>query len=445
MAKELIRSDTSIAAAAKRGDRRLSDGGGLYLLFAVKGASHGWRFDYSFGGLRKTLSLGTYPDTGLQAARRKAGEFRKLVADEIDPSVMRQGAKKKRADDEAAKVSERKRLETGEPLPGSFKAIALDWFERIHRPKVSPGHAERTLTRLRKDVFPYIGDEPLCDLGAATRPLREEGMRKLLDVLLRIEMRGVRETAHRVRDACGQVFRYGIRTGHCDRDPAADLREALQPVNADHLAAITEPKRVGELMRAIDEYTGQPVTRAALRFAALVFQRPGNVREAEWSEIDLDGATWTIPSAKMKRLKKDKLNGKPHLVPLSRQAVELLLELHPLTGYSVRVFPSTRGDGKPMSDATLNSALKRMDFSTKEMTSHGFRAMARTLLHENGIDPHVIEAQLAHAVPDALGRAYNRTQFLDQRIEMMQKWADYLDTLRHGARVVTLKEHRAAR
>jgi integrase len=238
---------------------------------------------------------------------------------------------------------------------------------------------------------------------------------------------------------CSQVFRYGIRTALCDHNPAADLREALQPVNVEHLAAITEPKRVGELLRAIDAYSGQPVTRAALRFAALVFQRPGNVREMEWAEVDLDRAMWTIPAAKMKRSKKDKLNGKPHEVPLSTQAVAILRELHPLTSYSVRVFPSTRGDGKPMSDATLNAALKRMDFSPQEMTSHGFRAMARTLLHERlGVDPHVIEAQLARSVPDALGRAYNRTQFREQRIEMMQRWANYCDTLREGAHVIPM-------
>jgi integrase len=444
VARNLISSDASIRSI-KGGDprKRLNDGDGLYLLLFVKGGAHGWRLDYSHEGRRKTLSLGTYPDTSLQLARRKADDFRKLLAAGIDPSDTRKSARAQREADEEARIADRKRAESGESLPGTFKAVALDWFENFHRPKVSEGHAARTLTRFQRDVFPFLADVPLAELGppsgAGNAKAREEGVRRILGVLLRVEERGAIETAHRIRDACNSVFKRGIQTGYCDSNPAEAVKARLQEPKVDHLGAITEPKRVGELLRAIDFYTGQPVTRAALRFAALVFQRPGNVRGAKWAEIDLEAATWTIPSDAMKRTVKDKRDGKPHLVPLSRQAVELLRELHPLTCHSALVFPGTRGDDKPMSDATLNAALRRLDFAASEMTSHGFRAMARTMLHERlGVDPHVIEAQLAHQVPDALGRAYNRTQFREQRIEMMQQWADYLDKLRQGAAVIPL-------
>lgn len=425
MAKNLIPGDTMLKGI-KPGDprKRISDGDGLYLLVFVKGGSHGWRFDYSFAGRRKTLSLGTYPDTTLKAARAKADEFRRLIAEGTDPSQARQSSKAERQASEAAKARE----EAGLPPESSFEAVAREWWQTIHCAKVSPGHAERTLIRFEKEVFPWLGRSPIDAIGAPD----------LLPILRRVEGRGNVETAHRIKDACGQVFRYGVATGRCSRNPAADLRDALQPVKTRHMATITDPKKVGDLLRLCDGYTGQPTTRAALQLAPLVFQRPGNLRQMEWAELDLEAAVWTIPAAKMKRTLHGKENGQPHVVPLARQALAILRELQPLTGSGRYVFPSTRGDDRPMSNVTINAALQRMGYSTKDdITAHGYRAMARTILAERlGVDEAVIEAQLAHAVKDSLGRAYNRTEFHDQRRDLMQQWADYLDRLRKGAEVL---------
>jgi len=420
MARHLIPSDKTIRSI-KPGDerRRLSDGEGLYLLLFVKGGAHGWRFDYSIGGSRKLLSLGTYPDTGLAAARKKAEDFRQLVAQGVDPSQLRKLA---RADERSARERTR-RAEAGLPASGSFEAIARDWLSTIHTAKVSAGHAERTRIRLEQDVFPWLGQRAIGEIKAP----------ELLQCLRRVEGRGAIETAHRIRQACGQVFRFGVASGACERDPSADLRDALKPIQSKHHAAITDPKRTGELLRAIEDYQGLPVTRAALRFVPLVFQRPGEVRHAEWAEFELDSATWTIPARRMKRTKAGKADGPAHIVPLSTQAVAVLRELYPLTGHGRFVFPSPRTGERPISDNAVLSALRRMGYPKDEMTGHGFRAMARTMLAERlGVDEAIIEAQLAHSVPDALGRAYNRTEFLAQRRAMMQQWADYLDLLRRG-------------
>ena len=426
MARHIIESDKSLQKAAREGLRRLSDGDGLYILFNVKGASHGWRFDYTYQGKRKTLSLGTYPDTGLALARRKADEFRKMLAGDTDPSDIRQTEKAKAAE----KVEAAKRVEAGEPPIGSFEAVAREWHKTRHQAAVTEGHAARTLLRLEQDAFPWIGSLPIAEVTAP----------KLLEALRKVEARGAIETAHRIRQACGQVFRYGIAIGLCERDTAADLVDALQPVIVKHHAAITDPKQVGGLLRAFEDYQGLPTTRAALKLAPLVFLRPGELRQAEWSEFDLDAALWTIPAARMKRTKQQKLSGVPHVVPLSRQAVEVLRDLERLTRRGRYVFPSPRGGARPMSENGVLSALRRMGFGKDEMTGHGFRAMARTMLAERlGVQDAVIEAQLAHSVADSLGRAYNRTEFMEQRRDMMQRWADYLDTLRQGAHVIPFK------
>jgi len=426
MARDLIPGDVTIRTI-KPGDprKRLSDGDGLYLRLFVKGGSHGWRLDYTINGVRKNLSLGTYPDTGLALARKKADEARRLVSQGIDPSDHRKAAKA-----EAQRQREAQRLaDAGLPSVDSFEAVAREWLASVHSAKVSEGHAERTKLRFEQDVFPWLG----------RRPLRAIDAPELLECLRRVLARGTIETAHRIKDACGQVFRYGIACGKCDRNPAADLRDALPPVPARHLSAIVEPKRVGELLRAIEDYKGHAITRAALALAPLVFQRPGELRQAEWAEIDLDGALWTIPSERMKRTKQGKATGPAHLVPLSRQAVAVLADLHPLTGTGRYVFPSLRTKDRPMSDAAVLAALRRMGFPKDEMTGHGFRAMARTMLAERlGVDDTVIEAQLAHNVRDSLGRAYNRTEFIEQRRTMMQTWADYMDRLRKGGEVVVL-------
>jgi integrase len=428
MARNLIPSDASIKAI-KPGDprKRLNDGDGLHLLLFVKGGAHGWRLAYTFNGARNILSLGTYPDTGLALARRKADEARKLIREGTDPSDARKAAK---AEAERHRKAERL-ADAGQPPEGSFEAVAREWLATVHGAKSTEGHAERTRIRMEQDLFPWIGRRPIAEIDAP----------ELLACLRRVEARGAIETAHRVKYAAGQVFRYGIATGRCTRDAAGDLRDALTPVHVRHHAAITDPKRAGELLRAIAAYKGHGVTRAALQLAPLVFQRPGELRMAEWSEIDLDAATWTIPSERMKRRKQDKASGSAHLVPLARQAVAILLELHPLTGHGRYLFPSLRTGERPMSDAAVIAALRRMGFPKDEMTGHGFRAMARTMLAERlGVAESVIEAQLAHAVPDTLGRAYNRTEFAEQRRTMMQTWADYLDRLRKGGDVVPMRE-----
>ncbi|MEY4767346.1 MAG: hypothetical protein RI907_4019, partial [Pseudomonadota bacterium] len=332
----------------------------------------------------------------------------------IDPSAKRKAVKEART----------------EMAANTFEAVAREWHKAVHTAKVSEGHAARNLLRLEQDAFPWIGARPIAEV---TAPM-------LLDMLRKVEARGAIETAHRVRQVCGQVFRYGIATGRCERDPAADLRDALQPVIVKHHAAILEPKEVGGLLRAFDDYQGYPATRAALRLAPLVFLRPGELRQAEWAEIDLDAALWTIPAARMKRTKQQKISGAPHLVPLSCQAVAILRDMEALTGRGRYVFPNARGGVRPMSEVAVLAALRRMGYSKEEMTGHGFRAMARTLMAERlGIEENVIEAQLAHSVRDSLGRAYNRTEFVDQRRQMMQRWADYLDSLKQGAQVLPFK------
>ena len=392
---------------------RMADGGGLYLEVAPTGGKL-WRWKFRFGGKEKRLSVGTYPETGLRDARARRDEARKQLAAGIDPSAARKAEK-------ASRVAE---------SAGSFEAVAREWHAAVHVHKVSAGHAARTLIRLAQDVFPWIGATPIADIKAQL----------LLQTLRRIESRGAIETAHRAKQACGQVFRYAIATGRAEADPSSGLTDALKPVQVEHMPAITDPKRVGELLRAIEGYEGMPVTRAALQLAPLLFVRPGELRKAEWSEFDLDAGEWRIPAERMKRSKQDKANGVPHLVPLPTQATAILSDLHPLTGHGRYVFPSARTGERPMSDNAVLSALRRMGFPKDEMTGHGFRAMARTMLAERlGVDESVIEAQLAHAVSGALGRAYNRTQFAEQRRSMMQAWAGYLDQLRKGGEVISLR------
>ena len=427
MAKHLIPGDTTLKAI-KPGDprKRLSDGDGLYLLLFVKGGAHGWRLDYAHGGKRKTLSLGTYPDTSLSLARRKADEARKLLSEGTDPSDVRKAGKAAIE----AKVEADKLAAEGKPGPGTFEFVARDWLATVHQAKVSPAHAERTQVRFEKDVFPWLGRRPIGEIGAP----------ELLQCLRRIEARGAIETAHRAKDASGQVFRYAVAEGLCQRNPAADLRDAMKPVDSRHLAAIVDPVQAGELLRNAMGYQGQPVTRAALLFSALLLLRPGELRHMEWAEVNLDDAIVTIPGKRMKRKKKDKEDSPPHHVPLAPQAVAILRELQPLTGHGRYVFPAMTTGERCMSENTVRSALRRLGYGNDDMTAHGFRAMARTMMAERlNIAPEVIEAQLAHAVPYKLGRAYNRTQYLDQRRVMMTQWADYLDRLRKGADVLPFK------
>lgn len=426
MARELISGDGAIKAI-KPGDprQRLNDGDGLFLLLFVKGGSHGWRFAYTINGRRKLLSLGTYPDTSLALARRKADEARRLVSAGVDPSEHRKAAKVATLQ----QLEEERRADSGLPPVGSFEAVAREWFE-ARRGDWADTYSSKILDRLVADIFPYIGRRPV---GQVTPP-------ELLAALRRIEVRGAIETAHRARENCSQVFRYAVAAGLAERDPAQDLRDALRKPVVKHFPAITRPERLSDLLRAIDGYAGTAVVRAALQLAPMLLLRPGELRHAHWAEIDLDGATWTVPAHRMKREKTGKREGPPHVVPLATQAVQVLAALQPLTGTGALVFRGERHHDRPMSENTVNAALRAMGFPAEEVTGHGFRATARTMLAERlGVEESVIEAQLAHSVKDSLGRAYNRTEFMAQRRTMMQSWADYLDRLRKGADVVPLR------
>lgn len=376
--------------------QRLFDGGGLYLEISPKGGKW-WRLKYRYGGKEKRLSLGIYPDISLKDARERRDAARKLLANDVDPSENRKAAK-------AAKIVQ---------ASNSFEIVAREWYAK-HSPNWSPNHGNRIIRRLERDIFPWLGGKPIAEINAP----------QLLDVIRRIEKRGALETAHRALSNCGQVFRYAVATGRAERDPSGDLRGALPPVKGTHFAAVTDPEKVAEVLRAIDGYNGTLIVRCALRLAPLVFVRPGELRHAEWADIDLDASEWRYTVTK---------TNTQHIVPLSHQAVSILEELKPLTERGRYVFPSARnpkGD-RPMSDNAILSALRRMEIGKDEMSGHGFRAMARTILDEVlGFRPDYIEHQLAHAVRDPNGRAYNRTAHLPERKRMMQEWSDYVDRLK---------------
>jgi integrase len=386
---------------------RLFDGGGLYLEVSPTGGKW-WRLKYRFDGKEKRLSLGVYPDVSLKDARDRRDASRKLLADGIDPSENRKAMKSARAD----------------RVANSFEVVAREWFAK-YSATWAANHGDRLIRRFKRDIFPWIGGRPIAEVTAP----------ELLAVVRRIENRGALETAHRALGNCGQVFRYAVATGRATRNPCGDLRGALPPAKGEHFAATTEPKRVAELLRAMDGYEGTLTVRCALRLAPLVFVRPGELRKAEWADIDLNAAEWRYNVTK---------TSTPHIVPLSRQAVEILRELHPLTGRGRFVFPGARSNGRPMSDNAVLAAMRRMGIGKDEMSGHGFRAVARTILDEVlGVRPDYIEHQLAHAVRDPNGRAYNRTAHLPERQKMMQQWADYLDKLKGGAEVIPLHGHMA--
>jgi len=427
MASINVLSDKAIQAAIKSAKTAakavtISDGGSLSLICQPDGGGW-WRLRYWIASKENRLSLGTYPAVSLADARKRRDEARKLIAAGVDPSEDRKAGKAA----QAARVEAQALADAGLPGAGTFERVARDWLKTVHEPKVSEGHSERTRIRFEQDVFPWLGRRQLAEIEAP----------ELLECLRRIESRGAIETAHRIKDSCGQVFRYGIASGVCKSNPATDLKDALRPVPTKHHAAIVDPKQAGALLRDIAEYQGHPITRAGLSLSALLLLRPGELRHMEWAWIDLDGAMLTVPGEVMKRTKAEKADGPPHLVPLAPQAVAILSELHPLTGHGRYVFPALTTGERCMSENTVRSALRRLGYGNDDMTAHGFRAMARTMIAERlNLAPEVIEAQLAHAVGDTLGRAYNRTQFLDQRIDMMTKWASYLDSLRIGAQVI---------
>jgi len=383
---------------------KLFDGGGLYIEVAPSGGKW-WRYKFRFGGKELRLSLGTYPDVSLKDARARHLIERKKLSEGINP------AENRKAEKAAIRLA----------VTNSFEMVAREWAVSYFKGKTA-SHKERTIRRLENYIFPWLGGKPISEITAP----------QILEVVKRIENLNKLETAHRTMQATSQIFRHAVQTGRALRDPTIDLRGALPAPIVKHMAAFTEPKEIAELLRAIDGFTGSFTVQCALKLSPLVFTRPSELRSAKWADIDLEANEWRYLVTKTKTM---------HLVPLSTQAVKLFTEMKALSGHGEFVFPNGHDPKKPMSPAAINASLKRMGYDTqKDITAHGFRAMARTILHERlNIDPYIIEHQLAHKVPDALGAAYNRTKFIEQRTAMMQAWADYLDELKAGAKVIPIK------
>ena len=396
-----------------RKQARFPDSGGMYLQVSPAGSKR-WFLKYRVHGKEKQLAMGSYPDVSLTSAR-KAREAAKL---------------QKAAGTDPVQSRKLEKLKFKTPVENTFKATALEWFA-LKLDSWSGHYAIREKRNLEKDLFPFLGERNIAAIEAV----------ELLAVVRRVEERGALDVAHRVLTTAGQVWRYAVATARAPRDISADIRGALKPHHGKHFAAITEPINLGELIRVIRGYQGGPIVRTALQLAPILFQRPGELRAMEWAELDLGAALWTIPAARMKRSVEGKRNGDPHLVPLPSQAVELLRKLQPLTGHGKLVFHGERSYERPISDNTLRAALLTLGYGPDRQSVHGFRATARTLLAEElSIDPLVIEAQLAHSVKDANGRAYNRTKYLKHRTLMMQQWADYLDKLARGADILPIRQ-----
>ncbi len=408
MGKKL--NDKAVAAAAPREKQyKISDGDGLALVIQPNGKKLWW-LRYRFGGKEKTFSIGIYPTVSLRDARERAFKARKTISAGVDPM------EEKKAAQNAFKLAEAKNVETVE-------AISREWFEKFGGQWVD-SHASKILRRLERDLFPHLGQDEIKAVSPA----------QLLAVLRRVEARGALETAHRLHQNCGQIWRYAVATGRAERDITGDLKGALPPAKETHLGAITDPKEIGVLLRNTEDYAGSEVVRFALQLAPHFFVRPGELRQAKWVEFDLDGRLWTIPEGRMKAKRK-------HTVPLSDQAVQFLKELRK-THQSDYLFPSPRATTRCLSDVALLAALRRMGYTREEMTAHGYRSLASTNLEQLGYDSRLIELQLAHADPDATRAAYKRDEHLlrlDERREMMHRWSDYLDALRDGAQVLPFK------
>ena len=401
-------TDTEIRNAKPKGKPYiLSDGGGLYVQITPSGGKL-WRLKYRFAGKEKLQALGKYPTVSLSTARNRREDAKTLLADSIDPGEVKRIEKQRR-----------------EVLAAdTFEAVARDWFDR-HLSKKAESTRAKVISRMERFVLPYIGSRPVAELTAPD----------ILTVARRVEKNGSLDVAHRVQQEIGQIIRYAIQTGRAVSDPTQALRGALPPVKQTHFAAPTEePAKVGELLRVMEAFTGSPQVAAAIKLLPMLFCRPGELRMMKWDDVDLDAAEWRYTATKTKTA---------HLVPLTKQAVATLKELQPLTGHLLGgyVFTGGRSPMRPMSDAAINAAYRRLGIDTRnELTGHGWRAVARTMLHERlGYEPEVIERQLAHAVKDVNGTAYNRTRFIDERRTMMQAWADYLDKLKIGADVIPLR------
>ena len=384
---------------------KLADGGGLFLLVHPNGSKY-WRLKYRYGGKEKLLAIGKYPLITLSEARERREQAKRLLANDKDPGAVKQAQK----------------LEAKQTAANTFEAVAREWHKK-QSSSWTPKSSQRTLSLLARSIFPFIGSTPISQVSPGA----------LLETVQRIEKRGNIETAHRALQNCGQIFRYAIATGRAQADLSLVLKGALTPIKEKHHASITDPKQVGDLLRTLEIYEGAFITRCALKLAPLVFVRPGELRHAEWKEIDLDAGEWRIAAEKMKMKA-------VHIVPLSTQAIEILRELHQHTGDGRYVFPGLRTVERPMSENTVNAALRRLGYDKDEMTGHGFRSMASTILHEQGWPHEAIERQLAHAERNKVSAAYNYAEHLPKRREMMQAWADYLDALKGGAKVINLRQ-----
>lgn len=402
-------SDTTIKnAKPKEKAYKLPDEKGMYLLVNPNGSKY-FRFDYRFNNKRKTLALGVYPDTSLKQSREKRDTARKQLADGIDPNFHKK----------TVKISA---LIANE---NSFEFVAREWHSKF-KSKWTDDHANRLLKTLERNVFPHLGKRPISEIEAP----------ELLYVMRKIETQGIIYTLHRVLQNCGQIFRYGIATGRCKRDPCLDLRGALTPVKSKHHASIIDPREIANLLRVMDDYSGSFISKCALQLSVLTFCRPGEIRHAEWNEIDMATRQWRIPASKMKMRQQ-------HIVPLANQTIELLNILRPITGKGKYLFPSQNSFDRPMSENTINAAIRRMGYSKNEMTAHGFRSLASTRLNEMHYNRDWIERQLAHSEKDGVRAAYNYAEYLPQRSMMMQKWADYLEALKLGETDLTQYEYKS--
>ena len=412
-------SDKAVQAAQPQAKQYgISDGDGLTLIVKPSG-SKVWWFRYRFAGKAKTLSIGIYPVVSLREARDRAFEAKRLLIDNLDPSAQKQAAKAALVEQKAQQAQE---------AASMFEVVARDWFEK-HRQSLGweENHASKILGRLENDIFPWLGKRSIAEITAP----------ELLQVIRKIEARGALETAHRALAECGRIFRYAVASGLAERDPSGDLKGALPPYRKNnHFAAVTDPKQVAALMRDIEAYSGTHVVRAAFALSPRVFLRPGELRKLEWEWIDFESAIITIPPTGHKTGKRTQA---PHLVPLSHQAIAILKDIQPVTGSGKHVFPSERDKGRPMSDNAVRSAMRRMGWTGEEMTPHGFRALASTILDNLGYQQQWIERQLAHDEHNKVKAAYKRDlhlMYMPERKKMMQEWSDYLDQLRDGAQVI---------
>jgi len=405
-----VLSDVKLRAAKPvERDQKLYDERGLYLLIKPNG-SRWWRFKYRFNGKEQLLSFGVHPEVTLAQARDARDEARALLRDGKNPAVERKAEKQRSLISSA----------------NTFEAIAREWLA-MQEKKLTASTMGKARWMLESFVYPKIGALPVAGIESPD----------VLSLLRAIEQNGTHETAHRTRARCSQVFRYAIATGRAKHDPTRDLRGALAPVASKSRAAITDPQLIGALLRSLDSYAGYAPTQAALKLAPLVFVRPGELRAAEWDEFDLDAAEWRIQASRMKMRE-------THVVPLATQAVAILRDLKPHTGNGRFLFPSLRSRARPMSNNTINAALRRLGYDAETMTGHGFRALASTRLNEMGWAPDVIERQLAHAERNKVRAAYNRAQYMAERRTMMQAWANYLDEIKAGGTVVPIRKKSGA-